>query len=152
MLKVIVTYPSVTEERAVLDAMAISKPRLTVTPVVPLDVIAKAREVVDEVYLDDAIRDYIVRVVAATRNPARYGVELGGLVRAGASPRATIALALAARGWAFLQGRGYVVPEDVKALAPDVMRHRITTTFEAEADGIDGDEIVRRVLNKVVSP
>ena len=90
--------------------------------------------------------------VAATRAPEQSGVDLGGLVRAGASPRATIALAMAARGWAFLQGRGYVVPEDVKALAPDVLRHRITTTFEAEADGIDGDEIVRRVLNKVVSP
>jgi MoxR-like ATPase len=152
MFKVLVTYPSVSEERAILDAMAVSKPHLAVSPVVPLDAIVKARGVVDEVYLDDAIRDYIVRIVSATRIPEQYGLELGGLIRAGASPRATIALALAARGWAFLQGRGYVVPEDVKALAPDVMRHRITTSFEAEADGIDGGEIVRRVLNKVVSP
>jgi MoxR-like ATPase len=152
MFKVIVTYPSVAEERAILDAMAVSKPYLAVSPVVPLDAIVKARGVVDEVYLDDAIRDYIVRIESATRVPEQYGLELGGLIRAGASPRATIALALAARGWAFLQGRGYVVPEDVKALAPDVMRHRITTSFEAEADGIDGGEIVRRVLNKVVSP
>ena len=152
MLKVIVKYPSLAEERVILDSMAVSNPRLTVSPVAPVEAIVNARSVVDEVYLDDAIRDYIVRIVAATRAPEQYGVDLGGLVRAGASPRATIALAMAARGWAFLQGRGYVVPEDVKALAPDVLRHRITTTFEAEADGIDGDEIVRRVLNKVVSP
>jgi len=152
MLKVLVRYPSPAEERAILDSMAVSKPQLRVSPVAPIESILAARAVVDEVYLDDAIRDYIVRIVGATRSLAQSGVDLGGLVRAGASPRATIALALAARGWAFLHGRGYVVPEDVKALAPDVLRHRITTTFEAEADGIDGDEIVRRVLNKVVSP
>ena len=152
MMKVIVRYPSLAEERAILDSMAVSTPRLTVTPVTRLDAIKESRALVDDVYVDDAVRDYIVRLVAATRAPEKYGVELQGLVRCGASPRATIALTLASKGWAFLQGRGYVVPEDVKALAPDVMRHRITPTFEAEAQGVDGDEVVRRILAKVVSP
>ena len=131
----IVRYPSVAEERAILDAMAVTTPRLAVSPVATLDAIVRSRRVVDEVYVDDAIRDYIVRIVAATREPERYNVPIRGLVRAGASPRGTIALTLAARGWAFLQGRGYVVPEDVKALAPDVLRHRITLSFDAEAQG-----------------
>ena len=151
MLKVIVKYPSVAEERAILDSMASSKPMLDVSPVVPLDTIAAARRVVDEVYVDDAVRDYIVRIVTATRDPGR-NVPIQGLLRAGASPRGTIALTLAARAWAFLQGRGYVVPEDVKMLAPDVLRHRLCLSFAAEAEGIDGDEIVRRVLHAVVSP
>ncbi|HEY3817710.1 MAG TPA: AAA family ATPase [Polyangiaceae bacterium] len=152
MLKVLVTYPGVAEERAILDAMAVSTPQLAVSPVATLDAIAGSRRVVDEVYVDDAIRDYVVRVVTATRSADHSGSPLRGLVRAGASPRGTIALTLAARGWAFLQGRGYVVPEDVKALAPDVLRHRIIPSFDAEAQGIDGDEIVRRVLATVVSP
>jgi MoxR-like ATPase len=152
MMKVLVQYPSVVEERAILDSMAVTKPRLDVSPVVTLDTIAASRSVVDEVYVDDAIRDYIVRIVSATRDPERYNVAIRGLVRAGASPRGTIALTLAAKGWAFLQGRGYVVPEDIKALAPDVLRHRITLSFDAEAQSIDGDEIVRRVLHAVVSP
>jgi MoxR-like ATPase len=152
MLKVLVRYPSVAEERAILDSMAVSRPQLTVSPVATLDTIVRSRSVVDEVYVDDAIRDYIVRVVTATRANDRPGGPIAGLVRAGASPRGTIALTLAARGWAFLQGRGYVVPEDVKALAPDVLRHRITLSFDAEAQGVDGDEIVRRILSTVVSP
>jgi MoxR-like ATPase len=151
MLKVQVDYPSATEERAILDAMAVSRPRVDVTPVASLDEVLDARRVVDEIYVDDAIRDYVVRIVLATRRPSSNG-PLGGLLRAGASPRATIALALAARAWAFLQGRGYVVPEDVKMLAPDVLRHRLTLSFAAEAEGVDGDEIVRRVLHSVVSP
>jgi len=152
MMKVLVRYPSVAEERVILDTMAVSRPQLTVSPVVTLDTIVDSRRVVDEVYVDDAIRDYVVRIVAATRDQGRSDKSIKGLVRAGASPRGTIALMLAARAWAFLQGRGYVVPEDVKALAPDVLRHRITLSFEAEAQGIDGDEIVRRILTTVVSP
>jgi MoxR-like ATPase len=152
MMKVIVRYPSLAEERAILDAMAVSAPRLLVNPVASLEVVKDSRSLVDEVYVDDAVRDYVVRLVAATRAPEKCGADLEGLVRCGASPRATIALTLAAKGWAFLQGRGYVVPEDVKALAPDILRHRITPTFEAEAQGVDGDEIVRRLLGRVVSP
>jgi MoxR-like ATPase len=151
MLKVVVTYPKEAEERAILDAMAVNGPRLGVSPVVTLEALQNARRVVDEIYMDGAVRDYIVRIVAATR-AATSGSAIAGLVRAGASPRATIALALAARAWAFLQGRGYVVPEDVKLLTAEVLRHRVTLSFEAEAQRIDGDEIVRRVLKAVVSP
>ncbi len=151
MMKVIVGHPSMAEERAILDAMAVNRPRLDVSPVVPISAILDARKVVDEIYVDDAVRDYIVRIVFATRNSDKGG-PVQGLLRAGASPRATIALTLAARATAFLQRRGYVVPEDVKAVAPDILRHRLVLGFGAEADGIDGDEIVRRVLHAVVSP
>jgi MoxR-like ATPase len=151
MLKVLVDYPGSAEERAILDAMAVSRPRLDVTPVTSVDSVLTARHLVDDIYVDDAVRDYIVRIVIATRRPSASG-PLAGLLRAGASPRATIALALAARAWAFVQGRGYVVPEDVKLLAPDVLRHRLVPSFAAEAEGIDGDEIVRRVLHSAVSP
>jgi MoxR-like ATPase len=151
MMKVLVKYPDLAEERAVLDAMATTQPRTDVSPVAELGAVLGARRVVDEIYLDDAVRDYIVRIVAATRDTGDKS-PVRGLVRAGASPRGTIALALAARGYAFLQGRGYVIPEDVKLLAPDVLRHRISLSFAAEAEGVDGDEVVRRVLHAVVSP
>jgi MoxR-like ATPase len=152
LFKVLVGYPSAGEERVILDSMAVSRPRLEVSPVASLEAIVRARSVVDEVYVDDAIREYIVRIVRATREADTQQTSLRGLVRAGASPRATIALTMAARAWAFLQGRGYVIPEDVKVLAGDVLRHRITLSFEAEAQGVDGDEIVRRILKTVVSP
>jgi MoxR-like ATPase len=152
LMKVRVGYPDAFEERAILDAMAVTQPRTGVAPVVSLDAIAGARRVVDTVYVDDAVRDYIVRIVSATREPGRFKVPVEGMLRAGASPRGTIGLTLAARATAFLQGRGYVVPQDVKAVAPDVLRHRLALSFEAEAAGVDGDEIVRRVLQTVVSP
>jgi len=151
MLKILVNYPSLAEERAILDTMAVSTPKLDVSPVASLDAVLLARRVVDEVYVDDAVRDYVVRVVAATREPGK-NVPIQGLLRAGASPRGTIALIVGARARAFLQGRGYVIPADIKAIAPDVLRHRMCLSFAAEAEGIDGDEIVRRVLHAVVSP
>jgi MoxR-like ATPase len=152
LMKVRVRYPDAFEERAILDAMAVTEPRTAVSPVVSLDAIASARRVVDTVYIDDAVRDYIVRIVSATREPGRFKVPIEGLLRAGASPRGTIGLTLAARATAFLQGRGYVVPQDVKDVAPDVLRHRLALSFDAEASGVDGDEIVQRVLQTVASP
>ena len=152
LMKVRVRYPDSFEERAILDSMAVTEPRTAVSPVVSLDTIANARRVVDSVYVDDAVRDYIVRIVSATREPGRYKVPIDGLLRAGASPRGTIGLTLAARATAFLLGRGYVVPQDVKDVAHDVLRHRLALSFEAEASGIDGDEIVQRVLQTVASP
>jgi MoxR-like ATPase len=151
MLKILVNYPSLAEERAILDTMAVSTPMLDVSPVASLDAILLARRVVDEVYVDDAVRDYVVRIVAATREPGK-NVPIQGLLRAGASPRGTIALIVGARARAFLQGRGYAIPADIKALAAEVLRHRMCMSFAAEAEGIDGDEIVRRVLHAVVSP
>jgi MoxR-like ATPase len=152
LLKVRVRYPDEFEERAILDSMAVSEPRTSVAPVVSIDTVLHARRVVDQIYLDDTVRDYIVRIVAATREPGRWHVPIEGMLRAGASPRATIGLAMAARATAFLQQRGYVVPQDVKEVAADVLRHRLALSFEAEASGVDGDEIVRRVLTTVVSP
>jgi MoxR-like ATPase len=152
LMKVRVNYPDAFEERAILDSMAVTEPKTAVRPVVSLDTVVNTRRVVDGVYVSDAVRDYIVRIISATREPGRFKVPIEGLLRAGASPRGTIGLTLAARATAFLEGRGYVVPEDVKAVAPDVLRHRLALSFEAEATGVDGDEIVRRVLQTVVSP
>jgi MoxR-like ATPase len=152
LMKVRVRYPDMFEERAILDSMAVTEPRTAVSPVVSIDTVVNARRVVDRVYVDDAVRDYIVRIVSATREPGRYKVPIEGLLRAGASPRGTIGLTLAARATAFLQGRGYVVPQDVKSVAADVLRHRLALSFEAEATGVDGDEVVQRVLQTVASP
>ncbi len=152
LMKVRVRYPDAFEERVILDSMAVTEPRTAVSPVASIENIEGARRVVDSVYVDDAVRDYIVRIILATREPGRFKVPIEGLLRAGASPRGTIGLTLAARATAFLQGRGYVVPEDIKAVAPDVLRHRLALSFEAEASGVDGDEIVRRVLQTVASP
>jgi MoxR-like ATPase len=152
LMKVRVRYPDAFEERVILDSMAVTEPRTAVSAVASIDDIQRARRVVDTVYVDDAVRDYVVRIILATREPGRFKVPIEGLLRAGASPRGTIGLTLAARATAFLQGRGYVVPEDIKAVAPDVLRHRLALSFEAEASGVDGDEIVRRVLQTVASP
>ena len=152
MLKCRVTYPSREEERAILDRMATSAPLPDVRPVVTTDDILAARTLVDAIYVDDKVKDYVVDVVLATRDPKAYGLDLAPLVQYGASPRATLALTLAARAHAFLAGRGYVVPQDVKTMAPDVLRHRIVPTYEAEAEDVDADEIVRRVLDGVPVP
>jgi len=152
MLKVIVDYPNRSEERAILDAMATSDPELGVQPVVSgADVIA-ARRVVNAVYVDDKLRDYIVDIVLATRDPKRYGIDLNGYVRYGASPRATIALTMAARAWAFINGRGYVTPQDVKTFALDVLRHRVAVSYEAEAENISSEDIITKVLETIPVP
>jgi MoxR-like ATPase len=125
---------------------------LVINPVIDPSVIFRAREVVNEIYMDEKIKDYIVDLVLATRQPDEYRVEISGLVQYGASPRATIFLAKGARAHAFLRGRGYVTPEDVKAVGLDVMRHRIILTYEAEAENISTEEVIRRVFDKVVVP
>jgi len=152
MLKVIVDYPSRTEERAILEAMATSEPDLRVTPVVSGEDILAARRVVNTVYVDDKLKDYIVNTVWATRDPKHYGVDLNGYVRYGASPRATIALTMAAKAGAFLNGRGYVTPADVKSLAPEVLRHRIILSYEAEAEGVTPEQMIDRILDGVKVP
>jgi MoxR-like ATPase len=152
MLKVIVDYPNRSEERAILDAMATSEPDLGVQPVVSGDDIIAARRVVNSVYVDDKLRDYIVDIVLATRDPKRYGIDLNGYVRYGASPRATIALTMAARAWAFINGRGYVTPQDVKTFALDVLRHRVAVSYEAEAENISSEDIITKVLETLPVP
>ena len=152
MLKVRVGYPTREEEKEMLRRMS-SGVEIPVEPVAtPADILA-AREEMSGLYLDDRIADYVLDLVEATREPERFGVpELGPLIEYGASPRATLALAACARAHAYLRGRGFVLPEDVKAIAPDVLRHRIVTSYEAEAEEVTSEDVVRRVLRAVRVP
>jgi MoxR-like ATPase len=152
MMKVIVGYPNRTEERAILDAMAVTEPCLGVQSVVSAQDIVNARRVVSGIYVDDKVKNYIVDIVLATRDPKPYGIDLNGWVQYGASPRGTISLTLAARAHAFLQGRGYVTPQDVKDLAYDVLRHRIAVSYEAEAENISSENIVAGILEGLPVP
>jgi MoxR-like ATPase len=152
MLKLRVGYPTRDEEREIMRRMASGHP-IFVKHVATPDAILEARGRISELYMDDRIADYIVDIVHATRDPAAAGLDdLKPLIEFGASPRATIALAQAGRAHAFLRGRAFVTPDDVKAIAPDVLRHRVITTFEAEAEEVTSDDIVSRVLAKVESP
>ena len=152
LLKVRVDYPTPEEERRVLDAMATSAPKLDVDPVIDVKEIVASRQVVNSIYMDEKIRDYIVALIHATRQPGPLAPHLKLLIRCGASPRGTINLALAAKAAAFLEGRNYVTPQDVKALAPDILRHRVLLSYEAEAEGISSDEVVRTLLDKLPVP
>ena len=146
MLKLRIGYPTKVEERQILDLMGTSSPKLDVTAVVNPDDVIHARNVVNEIYVDDRVKDYIVDVVFATREPGTYKLPLEGMIRYGASPRATIALTLAARARAFLQGRGYVTPQDVKSIGSDVLRHRIIVSYEAEAEEVTSEKIIDRIF------
>jgi MoxR-like ATPase len=152
MMKVIIDYPSRAEERSILDAMATTEPMVVPRPVVSAAQIVAARHVVSALYVDDKIRDYIVDLVLATRPPAAASLKLDGYIQNGASPRATIALTLAARAMAFLQGRHFVVPQDVKSIALDVLRHRVSVTYEAEAENITSVKVIEQILNAVPVP
>jgi MoxR-like ATPase len=152
MLKVVVGYPSRDEERKILDMMTGDMPREP-KQVITLERLAKARSVVSQVYLDDRIKQYIVDLVFATREPATVGKgQLDNMIEIGASPRATIFLARAARAHAFLRHRGFVLPEDVKSVGLDVLRHRVSPTYEAEADNLTSDDLVRRLFELVEVP
>jgi MoxR-like ATPase len=152
MLKVIVNYPNRDEERMILDSMAVAEPSLGVQAVVTGDDIIAARRVVSGIYVDDKVKDYIVDIVLATRDPRPYGIDLNGWVQCGASPRATISLTLAARAVAFLNGRGYVTPQDVKDVAYDALRHRIIVSYEAEAENITSENIIAGILEGLPVP
>ncbi|TMA41068.1 MAG: MoxR family ATPase [Deltaproteobacteria bacterium] len=152
MLKLRIGYPSREEERQILDRMATTANHQAVRAVVTPAEILAARALVDQIYIDDKVKEYIVNIVFATREPAAYQLDLGPLIQYGASPRATLYLTLAAKAHAFLQGRGYVTPQDVKSIGPDVLRHRVIVTYEAEAEEIDADEVVRRVFDGVPVP
>ncbi len=152
MLKVVIDYPTLEEEKKIIrENIGCSLPK--VTPVTTAAEIIKAREVVREVYIDEKIEQYIADIVFATRFPERYGLkELKDMISFGGSPRASINLAKAARAYAFIKRRGYVVPEDVRAVAHDVLRHRIGLTYEAEASNVTCEEIVSKIINKVEVP
>ena len=152
MLKVIIDYPKLEEEKKIMR-QNIGGARKEILPVLKAEDIISAREVVRQVYLDEKIEQYIADIVFATRYPDQYGMkELKSLIGFGGSPRASINLALAARTYAFIKRRGYVIPEDVRAVAHDVLRHRIGLTYEAEATNVTSDEIVSKILNKVEVP
>ncbi len=152
MLKVIVDYPSRDEERLILDSVAHTDAATRVRPIIAAQDILNARQVVDSIYLDDRIKDYIIALIFATREPETFNPDLKSYIETGASPRATINLKVTAKCIAFLQGRGYVIPDDIKACAPDVLRHRIRISYEAEAEGIDSEDIVRQILETVPVP
>jgi MoxR-like ATPase len=151
MLKLRLDYPNAEEEREILDRM--SGPRQPeAAPTVALEDLDRAREAMHEIYADDRIKDYIVQLVRATRFPKEFKLDLEALVQYGASPRATLYLLTAARAHAFLRGRGFVTPEDVKAIGHDVLRHRVILSFEAEAESVTPDEVVQRVFDAVEVP
>jgi MoxR-like ATPase len=152
LLKVRVTYPTPVEERMVLDAMATSAPKLDVNQITDVSAISASRVVVNDLFMDEKIRDYIVALIHATRHPEALAPHLKLLIRCGASPRGTINLALAAKALAFLNGRNYVIPQDIKDLAPDILRHRILLSYEAEAEGVTTDDVVKTLLDKLPVP
>jgi MoxR-like ATPase len=151
MLKLSIGYPTRDEEREILERMAIGDPPEP-KPVVALPQILEARETIKRIYVDEKIKDYVLSLVSATRDPQAYGLALQPLIAFGASPRASIYLVLAAKAHAFLERRGYVTPEDVKAIALDVLRHRILLTFEAEAEDVTAESVARQILDHVPVP
>ncbi len=152
MLKVVVSYPSTAEERKVMDT-ALNGVRRDVQPVLDPGQLCSMKEAVSSLYLDEKVKDYVLEIVSATRHPERYRLnDLKPLIEYGASPRASINLCLAARAHAFLVGRAYVTPQDVKDVALDVLRHRVLLTYEAEAEETTPDDVVRKVLESVPVP
>jgi MoxR-like ATPase len=150
MFKLIVDYPTLEEEHAILKRMARTAPKTAVEPVASLNDILEMRRLVDEIHVDEKIEKYILRLVAATRDPSIYGLDdLKPYIRFGASPRATIYLALAARGHALIRGSDFVVPDDVKAMLHDVVRHRIAISYRAEAEGLNSDALLDRIVATV---
>jgi MoxR-like ATPase len=152
MLKLKIDYPTIEEERRILDRMARTETDITINPIIDPSVILSARRMIDEIYTDDKIKDYILSIVFATRDPEKYGLKIKEYLRYGASPRATIALTIGARAHAFLQGRGYVTPQDVKSIAPDILRHRIIVSYEAEAEELTSEILIDKILSAIPVP
>ncbi|MCC9606145.1 MoxR family ATPase [Blastopirellula sp. JC732] len=152
MLKVLVGHPTREEEIQILERMSKTKTSMEVNPTLSPAEILRARDLIDDIYVDEKVRDYIVDLVMATRDPGAFRLPLADLIQFGVSPRATISLTLAAKANAFLCGRGYVVPGDVKEIAPDVLRHRLIVTYEAEAEEKTSDDVVRSILDHVAVP
>lgn len=152
LLKIKVDYPTKSEERQILDLMATSAPKLTTTESTNAEAIKASRTVVNDIHVEDRVKDYIVELIYATRQPDVYLPELKHLIRCGASPRGTINLTLAAKALAYLAGRTFVTPQDIKDLVPDVLRHRLLVTYEAEAEGINSEMILDRLVSRIPVP
>jgi len=153
MLKINITYPNMEEEHKILKMMSYTDKKIEVSPVIdPADII-KARSVVDEIYMDEKIEKYILDIVFATRDPKKYKLdELSGLIQYGASPRASIYLTVASKAYAFIQGRGYVTPQDVKSIGQDVLRHRVIISYEAEAEEKTSEYIIKKIFDEIEVP
>jgi MoxR-like ATPase len=153
MLKVVVDYPTKDEERKIVDRMGSGQPVPAIRTVAHPQQILEARKVVDRIWVDEKVRDYLVDLARATRHPAQYNISsLEGMIETGASPRASISLIKAAKAHAFLQNRGYVTPHDVKSVAMEILRHRVILTYEAEAEGKTNDDIIQQILDHVPVP
>lgn len=152
MLKVKISYPTKVEELAILNRMGNVAPRLKIKPILSTSDIFELRAGIDQVYMDEKIKQYIVEIVNATRYPEEYKLDIKLYIQHGASPRGTIALALASRGHALLAGRGYVTPEDIKAIGYDVLRHRVSITYEAEAEDKTSDDLIKHIFDNVKIP
>ena len=152
MLKLRITYPSKEEERQILDRMASTSLPIGAKPILDIDDVLRLRSLTDQIYLDDKIKDYIIDLVFATRDPSAYDIEVQRFIQYGASPRATLSLTLAAKAHALLTGRGYVTPQDVKSIGPDILRHRVIITYEAEAEEMTPDAVLQRILDGVPVP
>ena len=152
MLKLKIDYPSKEQERLILDRMAVTDKKFDIKPVIKPGDITAARAVVDEIYVDEKVKDYIVDIVCATRDPEKYGLKIANFLSYGASPRATIYLAVAAKAHAFLQQRGYVTPQDVKSIGPDVLRHRVIVSYEAEAEDKTSEDVIKMIFDNIEVP
>lgn len=152
MLKIQIDYPTKEEERKILDRMASTKTAFEIQKVITPEEILEVRSVIDDIYIDDKIKDYIVDVVCATRQPEQYGLQLKDYINYGASPRASIFLALAAKAMAFINGRGYVTPQDVKSIGMDVLRHRVLVSYEAEAEDKTSEDVIRTIFDNIEVP
>ena len=152
MLKLWVTYPSRAEERQILERMASTTQPAAASPALSTEDIVRLRDLTDQIYLDDKIKDYIIDLVFATRDPAAYRIDVQRFIQYGASPRATLSLTVAAKAHALLQGRGYVTPQDVKSIGPDILRHRIIITYEAEAEELTPDSVLQHIFDGVPVP
>ncbi len=152
MLKLNIDYPSKTEEREILERMAVTETDIKVKSVISPGDIKRLRSVVDQIYIDDKIKDYIVDLVIATREPGKYKLDLDEFIEYGASPRATIYLTIASKAYAFLKGRGYVTPQDVKSIGMDVLRHRVILTYEAEAEEMTSEKVIQNIFDNIEVP
>src|SRR3989337_1702417 len=152
MFKLKITYPDKKEEREIMERMASTKKDITINPLVRPEDILRLRALVDEIYIDDKIKDYIIDIIFATRDPKAYNLKLKEFIEYGASPRATIYLTLAAKAHAFVRGRGFVTPQDVKSIGMDVLRHRVIITYEAEAEEMTPEDIVQKIFDNVEVP
>jgi len=152
MLKLKITYPNKKEEKEIQSRMAHTVNKTSVSSVIsPVDII-NIRNIVDEIFMDDKIKDYIIDVVFATREPEAYNLDIKDLIQFGASPRATLALTIASKAHAFLEGRGYVTPQDVKSIGLDVLRHRVIISYEAEAEEMTSDDVVQKIFDEIEVP